>query len=178
MFIRLSIVIATAIGVALIIVAPCSKSLSKVHAGIEKAYENVSHIESRTLRQMESNDVVIFDVREFDEYQVSHIKGAIQLDPDMDSEDFEDEYSELIEDKVVVFYCSVGVRSSAQASSLEYVLNDAKVAAAYNLKGGLFQWHNESHPVVKDTDTSTEDIHPYDDDWGKLIENEQSIRYF
>jgi len=164
--------------IALFLMSPWSLSLKKVHFGIEKEFQNVQHIDARSLSEMDTDDIVIFDVRELNEHQVSHIKSAIQVNPDINSDEFKAEFSSLIAEKVVIFYCSVGVRSSALASRLESILSEAQVSTFYNLKGGLFQWHNELRPLVNTKETSTEDIHPYNDYWGKLIEDKLAISYF
>ena len=83
----------------------------------------------------------------------------------------------MMKGKTVVFYCSVGVRSSSKASELEAIIKRAGAVASYNLTGGLFYWHNQSLPVVQDKDTATQYIHPYNDYWGQLISNDDAIRY-
>ena len=177
MLLRLSIIFGAFILVSVILIAPWNLSLNKIHSGIEKRHKNVQHIDARSLSGMRVDSVVLFDVCEVDEFDVSHIQSAIQLDPDIELGDFEDDFSEIIEGKVVVFYCSVGVRSSALASQLEELLNDAGTEKFYNLTGGLFQWHNQSRPTVHGDDIPTENIHPYNDYWGQLIENKSAISY-
>lgn len=177
MLLRLSIVFGAFILVSVILIAPWNLSLNKIHSGIEKRHKNVNHIDARTLGGMRADSVVLFDVREVDEFDVSHIQGAIQIDPDIELDDFEDDFSEMVEGKVVVFYCSVGVRSSALASQLEEVLKEADAEEFYNLTGGIFQWHNQLRPTVRGEGIPTENIHPYSDYWGKLIENDSAISY-
>ena len=48
---------------------------------------------------MVSDSLVVFDVREIEEFDVSHIQGAIQIDPDITSDEFEHEFSQMIIDK-------------------------------------------------------------------------------
>jgi len=37
-----------------------------------------------------------------------------------------------------------------------------------NLKGGIFRWYNEHHPIIND-DGETNEIHPGNESWADLI---------
>lgn len=50
-------------------------------------------------------------------------------------------------------------------------------SAPRNLIGGLFQWSNENRSLVTTDATPTNAIHPYNDDWGRLIKDRNTIRY-
>lgn len=166
------------VAIYLITILRSNISLKKTHANIEKTYQNVQHIDAQFLKKTNKNKVLIFDVRQPEEFKVSHIKEAIQINPDIELDSFKKKFSGLVSGKIVIFYCSVGVRSSALASRLESTLQEASVSAYYNLKGGVFQWHNDSRPLIKDNGISTENIHPYSDHWGQLIKNKMTISYF
>lgn len=176
LFIRLSIIFSLLLLVGVMLIAPWNLSLKKIQSGIEKWHQNVQHIDAVRLSEMDADNVVIFDVREPDEFNVSHIKGAIQISPTIEPEDFEYEFAEIITGKVVVFYCSVGVRSSAKASQLTGIVNDVNAQASYNLKGGIFQWHNELRPLVNKEGRTTK-IHPYNHYWRQLIKDKPSTSY-
>ena len=125
---------------------------------------------------MSAEAVVVFDVREKKEYEVSHIDGAIQIDPKLKPEQFFQQYGESIKDKTVVFYCSVGRRSSNFAEQINATSEADEALATYNLTGGLFHWHNIQKPLVNEAQT-TSAIHPYNFYWGRLIQDKPSISY-
>ena len=41
----------------------------------------------------------------------------------------------------------------------------------HNLDGSLFQWANEGRPVYRDGRV-VEEVHPYDDKWGVLLDRQ------
>ncbi|MEL7517683.1 MAG: rhodanese-like domain-containing protein [Pseudomonadota bacterium] len=151
--------------------------LSKIHKRIEADYADVSHIEAETFAALNDSDVVIFDVREPAEFAVSHIEGAIQVDPGIKPEAFATLYGDKLSGKTAVFYCSVGRRSSALAERVADVLPETGAAASYNLVGGLFQWRNDSRPLTTMGGAPTDAIHPYNNHWGRLIEDKTAITY-
>lgn len=56
--------------------------------------------------------LLLFDTRAPEEYAISRLRGAIRVDPEMDAETFIAAYKDTLKDKDLVFYCSVGYRSS------------------------------------------------------------------
>lgn len=105
---------------------------------------------------------VLIDVREQEEYAVSHLKGAINLVPD--TEDFS-VLDDLPRDTPIVAYCSVGYRSSEMARRLK----EAGFTNVSNLEGSIFTWANEDHPVFRG-DSVVQAVHPYNVIWGKLLD--------
>ncbi|MEM6491501.1 MAG: rhodanese-like domain-containing protein, partial [Pseudomonadota bacterium] len=99
--------------------------------------------------------------------------GALRLDPDADADAFMAQYGALIAGRDVIFYCSVGVRSSRMAERLAPVLGDARSVA--NLEGGVFAWHNQSRPL-EDAQGATPFVHPYNRSWGRLVDRRDFIR--
>ena len=152
-----------------------SSELDDVLNGVREDY-NVEHISNEKLGEMPAQSVVIFDVRKLKEYQVSHIQNAIHLAPNTSAEHFLSQYGSELKDKTVVFYCSVGQRSSRMLSMLSEELVKAGIKQAYNLEGGVFKWHNDNKSFVRDG-KKTQDIHPYNAYWGRLINDKSSIKY-
>jgi rhodanese-related sulfurtransferase len=105
---------------------------------------------------------LLLDARAPSEYEVSHLKGA-RLAPDLAAA------LRAVEgrakDAPVVVYCSVGVRSSVLAEKLigEGFRN------VQNLEGSIFEWANSGLPVFRG-DAPASRVHPYDSDWGRLLE--------
>jgi rhodanese-related sulfurtransferase len=107
----------------------------------------------------ETKNIVFFDAREKDEYQVSHISNAKYVGyNDFDLKKL-DQYGK--NEKIIV-YCSVGYRSEKIAEKLI----NAGFSDVSNLYGGIFEWVNEGRPIVDNANQSTENIHPYSKTWG------------
>lgn len=146
--------------------------LAREQETISKQYPSVDHVSAEQLEKLlgsTGEQVVLFDVREMPEFAVSHIKGAIQIDPEMSGQEFLSRYGSAIKNRKVVFYCSVGYRSSLMAETL---LNHSPTHSPddfLNLRHGLFGWHNQSRDLVRGN-TPTELIHPYNFWWGRLLE--------
>ncbi len=83
------------------------------HIDIPSVVENMSQ---------PGNTQILFDVRTKEEFAVSHLPNAIRLDPDMDPRTFLDEYGDLLEQNQVLFYCSVGRRSTQLAERVTKIL--------------------------------------------------------
>ena len=92
--------------------------LDEIHRDIVTKYHDVKHLSSVEFQSMEKSAIVVFDVREVDEFAVSHINGAIRVDPDIELAEFENKYAVQLAGKTAVFYCSVGRRSSDLLSQL------------------------------------------------------------
>ncbi len=106
---------------------------------------------------------LLLDVRSSDEFQVSHLRGAVRVDP----EHPDLEALQLPEDAPIFVYCSVGYRSAAVAQQLTASGADE----VYNLKGGIFAWANEGRPIIRDGERASA-VHPYDGIWGQLLRRE------
>ncbi|QDV36389.1 rhodanese-like domain-containing protein [Tautonia plasticadhaerens] len=110
----------------------------------------------------ERQSPLLLDVRAEDEYAVSHLPGAIHVPPDAGIEEL---LASVTEDRPIVAYCSVGYRSSVMARRLR----EAGFEEVANLEGSIFQWANEGRPVVRGGE-QVEEVHPYDDRWGRLLD--------
>jgi rhodanese-related sulfurtransferase len=151
-----------------------NKSLDAIHDKIELRYPDVSHIEREGLSTLPA-DTLYFDVREPDEYAVSHIPGAVQVSPDISPDAFMARFGDEIEGKTAVFYCSVGRRSSRLIDRLDHVLEEEQTTA-YNLEGSIFRWHNDEAPLVNDAG-ATEKVHPYNWLWSRHLERKNQTSY-
>ncbi len=122
--------------------------------------------------------MVLFDVRTEAEFEVSHLQGAIRLEPDSDPQVFLAEYGDLLGKRLVVFYCSTGRRSTAlaEAVSTELAVQGRASQAPANMEGGIFQWHNEKRPLY-DREGITDYIHPYNWYWKRLLDRKDLARY-
>lgn len=174
-------VIAGAIGFALMLggavfYGSTSLNLNKIHRTIEADHTDLEHIAAADFMKLNQADVIVFDVREADEYAVSHIDNAIQVDPNLSEDAFFARYGDRLKGKKAIFYCSVGRRSSRFLDRVDEGLAVAGADGGANLIGGIFKWRNQSRPLRQGT-ASTGDVHPYNAFWGKLIEDKDAIRY-
>ncbi len=126
--------------------------------------------------RLPAEQLLILDVREPDEFAVSHLQGAQQVDPAMSAEAFMQSYGEQVRGKTLVFYCSIGWRSSELAERLSPALRSAGAVQIHNLRGGIFRWHNEQRPLVN-AKGATDWVHPYSPDWSGLVERQARTAY-
>lgn len=153
------------------------QSLSAVVRDVSARHSSLAHMTPAELvnRLAHANDLVLIDVREESEYTVSHLGGAFRVAPGIWRSTFLSRYRDALKGKTVVFYCSVGVRSSALAESVKADLLAAGVKEIVNLEGGIFAWHNQSRPLVDDRGP-TAFVHPYDAYWGRLLTRPELAR--
>ena len=144
-------------------------ALDEVHADIVADYPGLRHIETVAVANRDPETMVVFDTRKPDEFAVSHLEGAIRVDPDTSAEGFLSQYADAIGDKLAVFYCSVGRRSSQLAFDL-LDHPDARGLDLANMTGGIFRWRNEGRPLVRNGQP-TQDVHPYNRFWGRYLDD-------
>lgn len=154
-----------------------NSALSAKHEKIMQDFPGIAHISSDELQHIETNKALIFDIRKTDEYNVSHIAGAILVSPKMSANSFLEKYNDAAKGKTVIFYCSVGQRSSIFANRVQDGLKNSGTVAVFNLKGGLFDWHNENLPLVTTSNEPTEYIHPYNQFWGRMVNQKSKTRF-
>ncbi|MDH4395018.1 MAG: rhodanese-like domain-containing protein [Limnobacter sp.] len=103
-----------------------------------------SAVPEMTTRQL-SPSMVLVDVRSPEEFAVSHIQGAVNL------QSVEDvlHLSRKHPNQHIVIYCSVGVRSGIVARDvLKQIKTDSPMGKIYNLQGGIFRWAIEGKALV------------------------------
>ena len=110
---------------------------------------------------------VVLDARTEDEYAVSHLEGAVRIDPYKPSLRPLRGFSK---DTAIVVYSSAGYRGARVADFLAR----QGYSQVYNLEGGEFRWANEGRPVFRQ-DRPTAEVHPYNPSWGLLLESEYRI---
>jgi rhodanese-related sulfurtransferase len=140
--------------------------------GVERAVSNFfpgpEVTTASLLKKKVRGDVIIFDIREREEYERSHIPNAIHLPPNTTVEEFKAKYDARLTGKKVVFYCAVGVRSAVMQERLQTPLASLGATAVYNLRGGIFRWFVNGQTVVQNSKPADE-IHPYNESWGALL---------
>lgn len=118
------------------------------------------------------SSLLIFDTRPPAEYDVSHLRTALRVDPDMDSEAFVATYGDRLAGCDLVFYCSVGYRSSIFIERVRRAAEEAGARSVANLRGGIFRWYNEDRPLFGSAQVDT--VHPYDPYWGRFLRDKSA----
>jgi len=113
------------------------------------------------------DEVVIFDTRKREEYEVSHIPNARFLG-------YGEDYTparlrETDKEQPIVLYCSVGYRSEKVGERLR----QEGYTKVYNLYGSIFEWVNQGKPVVDSMGRFTKKVHAYNKSWSQWLTGEQ-----
>ena len=118
-------------------------------------YPNIVH---RSLAELveQSENVVLVDVRDAEEYEVSHIPGALHIQDLSILQTFIEGQS-----NEVVLYCSVGYRSAELVRQLQA----QGVDGVSNFAGSIFDWANHGHPLTNGSQPA-DTVHPYNWFWG------------
>jgi rhodanese-related sulfurtransferase len=125
--------------------------------------ESIPYISVQELA-MPNSEAIILDSREIKEYEVSHIKDAIQVGYDhFDIKTIEGQVTD--KSKTIVVYCSVGIRSEDIGEKLK----EAGYTNVFNLFGGIFEWKNNDFIVYDNDDEPTENVHTFSKEWSKWL---------
>lgn len=138
---------------------------------IDRRYTSIKHISPIALQAMWERQPtpVLFDTREKVEYDISHLPGAIRLSPGARPKEVINKLSDVDKNREIIFYCSVGERSSRMAVKTLDVLVERGFNPPKNLRGGIFAWHGIRAPL-QNVNGSTDEIHGYDSTWSRLIQ--------
>ncbi|AUC79011.1 rhodanese-like domain-containing protein [Nonlabens sp. MB-3u-79] len=117
--------------------------------------------------QMEYKDYVILDTRKKEEFDVSHLPGAIWVGERYDI----DKLSNIDKDTKIVVYCSVGIRSEDYG---EEMVEDG-FSKVYNLYGSIFSWKDAGYQVVDQNNQPTEKVHVYSKKWAKYLKTGKKV---
>jgi rhodanese-related sulfurtransferase len=152
-------------GTALFGFDPETDGMDGIKALVRKRFPAVQQLPTRELAAW-LNDTnrpppLLLDVRQPEEYAVSHLAGARRVDPAAKPDLVK---SLAPTNRPVVVYCSVGYRSSELAQRLI----KAGVTNVFNLEGSIFQWANEDRPLVNEQGAAAR-VHPYNERWGALL---------
>lgn len=139
-------------------------SWDSVDRKIEREFPEISMISTVELAERINSDAkpLIVDVRRPDEFAVSHLPAAINLETAAN-------IAAQTPDKTreIVVYCSVGYRSAGVADELQRL----GYSHVRNLRHSVFAWANESRPLVNAAG-GTQAVHPFNRIWGKLVKRE------
>lgn len=116
---------------------------------------NVPLIDVNDLK--ETSDCILLDTREYEEFKISHIANAVNVGYN----NFDIQVMRCFNrKKVVITYCSVGVRSAKIAKQLAA----EGFENVFNLYGGIFEWVNRGNEIYNENQ-STHNLHVYPKFW-------------
>lgn len=130
---------------------------------IRNQFPSVEHITTTDFKENYSGQAHIIDVRNADEFEVSHLPGAVHF---QDADQLATWIQEQPKQPIVV-YCSVGYRSAQMVKSLQKL----GLQQVVNLEGSIFEWVNQGESVV-DRNGPTQKVHPFNQKWGQLLEKQ------
>lgn len=126
---------------------------------------SIPYISVEELKMFQNNEKpIIFDVREPQEFAVSHLKNSINIDYETFTPE-EKQIQNVSKNADVIVYCSVGIRSEKMGEKLK----KAGFTNVKNLYGGIFEWKNKGNSVVDSMDIKTENIHTYSKKWSEWL---------
>ncbi len=159
--------IGTLLLAALLTLACGAPTMSQLKALVRASFPGVPQmsIEELDRRLEEAPPPLVIDVREPFEYEVSHLPGAVHAQ----GGDIAEVVAAADPDRPIVLYCSVGYRSSAAVADLIQLHDPDIFDRVWNLEGSIFEWANSGRPVYRG-DVEVDRVHPYDGQWGKLLE--------
>lgn len=157
------------LGAVVVLLAGRPLAFQVLQRRIASKFPQVQWISTEELARWQENpgrpQPVVLDARTDPEFQLSHLRGALPIDPYRPSLR---SLQSFPKDTPVVVYSSVGYRSCRVADWLA----KAGYTEVRNLAGSLFQWANEGRPLFKDGDRPTAIVHPYDRKWGLLVQGQ------
>ena len=127
---------------------------------------SVDVISVTELEAADSDKFILLDTREYEEYQVSRIPGAIYFGYDEPQWELLDK---LDKNKEIVVYCSIGYRSEKIGEKLQ----KKGFTQVRNLYGSIFEWANQGYKLEGPEQTETHRVHTYNKRWSKWMFNEE-----
>jgi rhodanese-related sulfurtransferase len=137
--------------------------IREMYDGYRKDFPNVPGITAEELMKVQPEEnLVLVDVREPEEQQVSMIPGAIS------AKEFE-AARENYRDSQIVVYCTIGARSGRYAAELIEDGFDAR-----NLEGSILSWTHAGGSLVGPTGP-TKEVHVYGPTWNLAADGYHAV---
>lgn len=136
-------------------------------ADVERAIRALHPVPHLTPEQAEGliaeGSAALFDVRAAAEFAEGHLPGAVRVDPSLAPARFAAAHGPDCTGRVVLFACSVGLRSARLAEAVAGAIAPYRPLAVANLSGGLFRW------VAERRRPALPALHPFDAAWETLL---------
>jgi len=110
-----------------------------------------------------SHEPFILDTRTPEEFNVSHLQGAIRFEEGI--------MNQVPKDRPVLIYCTIGVRSNRVAKEL----SDKGFSSIYDMKEGILGWANNQLPVIDTKNRPTDSIHTYNKSFAHLLKHGKAV---
>ena len=144
-------------------------SWESVDDKIRREFPSVKSVSTDQLRSRyeEAGEILplVIDVREVDEFGVSHLGDALNLETAQAIVNMVAQRG-LGKETEIVVYCSVGYRSAVVAADLQ----ELGFTRVFNLEHSLFDWANKGYPMI-DSNGSTDKVHPFNRAWSVLVDD-------
>ena len=137
-----------------------ARRLAALSEDVQEDYPGVRHISVTELKQ-DFADALLVDVRRLEEYETSHLPGAVHAPEPEDIDRLRAQYPNT----PMVMYCTVGVRSAVAVRDLLARDPSQQKPPVVNLAGSIFAWANSGEPL-EDASGPTSRVHPYNAWWG------------
>jgi rhodanese-related sulfurtransferase len=121
--------------------------------------------------------VLLYDVREREEFAVSRIPSAIYMNPATPAEIGLARIAGRVRGATVVFYCAIGMRSAQFAQVVYHELMARGALNVLVLEGGIIEWHNQSRSLV-DSNGPSKFVHPFNDELKGRLKNPELARMY
>jgi len=108
--------------------------------------------------------VVLIDVRESAEYNVSRIPGS-GIYPSYYPSALANDETGITKGDLIVLYCTIGARSEKIANRM---IEEGDFTQVFNLYGGIINWSNSGYDL-EGPDGKTEEVHVYSASWAKWL---------
>lgn len=108
-------------------------------------------------------EYLILDTRKKEEYDVSHIPGAIWVSEKVNDSVYA--FAKAKKDQPIVVYCSVGIRSEDFGENLK----KKGFTNIKNLYGSIFAWKDAGYDVVNQNKKITDSVHTFSKVWAPYL---------
>ncbi|MGJ8634693.1 MAG: rhodanese-like domain-containing protein [Luteolibacter sp.] len=145
-----------------------SASLAFANPLLEKTDDMISgsvplvSIETLAIEVKNGKAPVLLDTREWEEYKVSHIPGAVWVG--YKTFDIK-RLGNLENGSGIIVYCSIGYRSEKIGERMQA----AGFQNVRNLRGGVFAWANDKLPLENENGR-TKTVHGYNKAWSNYLD--------
>ncbi|NRA66132.1 MAG: rhodanese-like domain-containing protein [Pseudobacteriovorax sp.] len=146
--------------------------------GLVEEYDNGPTEDRTTVEQLKlwieadspERPLYIVDSRFIEEFEVSHLPGALHQSVFYDKLD----NGEIPASARVVVYCTIGFRSSFFTQGLK---DEASVSEVWNLEGSILMWVNQGNAVYTSDNVESKDVHVFDERWDVLPDGYVAVKF-
>ncbi|WP_379952950.1 rhodanese-like domain-containing protein [Dokdonia sp. R78006] len=129
---------------------------------------SVPYISVQELK-MEMKDYLILDTRKKEEFEVSHIPGAVWVSEKVNDSIYA--FAKAKKDQPIIVYCSVGIRSEDFGERLK----KKGFTNVKNLYGSIFAWKDEGYEIQNKKKQPTDSVHVFSKVWGKYLKTGHKV---